>query len=264
MAVVDITVANTLSGAGNINDDYFISNSANLIIDQNFSCKSMTIGKNSTGTESKGLLDLRAFTLTFGTGIAEFGITAHIKLYPNASEVRHAITTPPDAENPATFTRDINDFLTIVNKGGNSLWSALYYILIRPTPLISIYSSTATPTVNNRVKLPDFGEVVEVTTKPRKPRFNIQARRGNTSRTEHIGYGPKEYTYNYLIDVDDFDGVLKNIENLLTTFNQTYFLVTDREVLIDYFFSGFSGPGRAWKKEISRVAVGLSFREKVD
>lgn len=256
--------ASNIAG-GDIDTDYYVSNNSNLIIDVNFQCKSLILGRHSSGSESAGYLDLQAdWTITFGVGlvIGTFG-NGHLWLYPNGSGVRDSPTDSPDAESPVIFTRNVANFLTIRNKGGNSIWTAKYYILIQPNMLFSVYSESVDPTVNNRVILTDFGEVIASSPTPRPVNLSVQARRGAVSRVEHIGYGPEEATLSCIMDIEDYGGVIKNIKNLLYTSGNKYFIVTDTDILIDWIFNGDEIATRVWETETTRMRFNLTFMESI-
>ncbi len=59
-------------------------------------------------------------------------------------------------------------------------------------------------------------------------------------------------------------GAIKKLEELSENgATVDYFIITDREVLIDYKFDGVGGISRTWEKDTSLLNISLSFRENI-
>ena len=271
MTDIDIlsnTTASALSG-GVITNTYFVSNSAILRINADFQCEAIVLGRNIAGAESAGFLDCESGgrTITFGAGKLLLSITPsqHIWLY-GGTGVRDDGTTPTEPNDQIIFTRqNQSEFLRILYIKGTTEWSVKYYRLKLPAPIIVEFPSSANPNNARNVWFDPltFGEFSGASTTPRTPNIGLIARRGHVSRTEHRGFSPQQIGYTLQIDDSD-NGAIQKLEDLLESGGtQDYFIVTDREVLIDYVFSGIEGINRIWEKDTTLLKIGLGFQEKI-
>lgn len=272
MTDVDIGTVNTtatdLSG-GNINDTYFVFNNIQLVIDINFQCEAIVLGRDRTGvTESAGFLDcVKGTEITFGAGktLLTISPTQHLWIYAD-SAVRDNGANPTEPNDITIFQRqNQSEFLRIFYVKGTITWTLKYYRLVAPEPIIIEYPSSAVPDNKRNVWFDPmtFGEFAGASKTPRTPNIGLIPRRGFTSRPVHRGFTPRQLQYTLKIDEEDA-GAFKKLEELLEAGStQEYFIVTDREVLIDYIFSGIGGISRTWEKDTSLLNVSLTFQEKI-
>src|SRR6266487_4917583 len=104
MTAINITSNTNVSGltpaGGSASDDYYVSNSATLTLDQNFIYSTLVLGKNSSGTASAGTLACHAnFSCTSNLS----GIEAADIIIWGGGEVKDAATTPTTSDAPVVF-----------------------------------------------------------------------------------------------------------------------------------------------------------------
>ncbi len=154
MADIDITTDTLVSAltpaGGDSADHYFVSNSAILTVDQNFSFLQLSLGINSSATKSDGTLACRAaFTIDAYEPDIASKETMSIELYGGGT-VTDAVATPTTRDGPAIFRGQGTDFprINILLKESGAVWDVEYYTLIKAMPLFNIYedlSSEAFP-----------------------------------------------------------------------------------------------------------------------
>ena len=283
MADVNITVDTTASSltGGLITNVYYVSNSAKLIIDQDFTAQAIVLGRNIAAAKSQGLIeaedDLTAgdqgHEITFGTGVATSdggGSTAHLWLYENNSGVIDSITVPVTKNDPlilkAPNQAALEDFLYIQCVGNSSQWTLKHYILDKPAFIICKYKAGTVADEANSLNATVHGDLISTIQVPRKASYTALARRGTVSRLEHAGYGPKTVRCSWRYGTLDLRGesIFKWIEDQSTKEPpEHWFVVTDREVLIDYVMDNVNGPRRTWEKDTDQLTISILFKESI-
>jgi hypothetical protein len=189
MTVINITSNTNVSGltpaGGNPADDYYVSSSAILTLDQSFTFSTLTLGKNSSGVATPGFLACRAgFTCTSNLGGPE---AADITIW-GGGEVKDAAVTPTTSDSPVTFKdASINPNPVILLREAGAKWSVQYYILVKPQIIFQIYEDLYPTETQTTIYMGSRVDVVQFSEDEGGVRYDLQDRFGKRPRYFRTG-----------------------------------------------------------------------------
>ncbi len=146
MGYPNTLVSQLTPAGGDSNDHYFVSDDANLIVDQNFSFLQLSLGIDSGGAKSGGQLHCRAgFTIDAFEPTLSSKETLSIEIL-GGGKVTDAVATVTTRDLPAIFRGKGANYpqVNIFLRESKGVWDVKFYTLIKSNPLFHIYEDLST------------------------------------------------------------------------------------------------------------------------
>ncbi len=248
MAIVDIdsgfvgypnTLVSQLTPAGgSAADEYYISDGANLIVDQNFQFLQLNIGIDSVGNKEIGQLHCRSgasasFTLSANRPNLSNNELFSIQVW-GLGKFTDAAVNPTNRDFPMIIKCVTNFPFPIVRVSeSGGVWDVQYYVLIRPLPWFEIYadlSSEPFPDVpiGTRMDVIDFRE------DEGGVRFSLQKRRDKRPRFFREGEDNRGVKMQFAFDMENPNdvGIWEQLKRLKRN-DVLGALISDRKVWVN-------------------------------
>jgi len=263
MAVINITVNTNVSAltppGGNTADDYYVSNGASLTVNQNFTFRTLTLGKNSSGTASTGYLNCQfGFTCTSNLATPE---AADIEIW-NLGEVRDDAVTPTTRDSVIKFldaSTSPNPVIKLRESGAK--WSVGYYLLIKPAILFQVYEDLSS-TPFSSIPISTRVDVVRFSENEGGKRFELQNRFGKRPRFFPLGDEGRNVVMG--IGFDTEAGLEVGLwQQFLTVRGLKGCLITDRRVWPNIRVVTVGQIERAWGSDTTTARPAIQFVEDV-